>query len=358
MLTLLVGTHIPRLEIGTIEDGPDKLLHFFAFMVITILVRISPLGRSGVRTAVLMVLLAAFDEVTQELPGLNRNFDPLDLIADASGIVTALCWCFALGPTRRGSRSHRLRQFRRLAGLRLMLASMTNWIHVATCGVLGAMIGGVLLGVAGRNPVIGPITMVVVGGMTGFVASAIIMIEAGRRHSMNRIDAEYRCLACLRGPTSVQACSRCGGRHLPEPSSARVPDRRVVLRTSSLVLLLAGLGIGAYVLLLGLVPGAPMPLPVLRGSMSWYEGLQVSMSMTLDATFLGIFAAMVVWWNRRRTAITSELEGVRCLSCGHDLYGASAGLEGGRCPECGADFKMDRPDLMAGSGEQGENVSR
>jgi hypothetical protein len=132
----------------------------------------------------------------------------------------------------------------------------------------------------------------------------------------------------------------------------------VVLRTSSLVLLLAGLGIGGYVLLLGLVPGAPMPLPVLRGSMSWYEGLQVSMSMTLDATFLGIFAAMVVGWNRRRTAIASELEGVRCLSCGHDLYGVPAGLEGGRCPECGADFKMDRPDLMAGSGEQGENVPR
>ena len=37
ILTLLIGTHIPKLVIGQPGDGPDKLLHFFAFGMIPLL---------------------------------------------------------------------------------------------------------------------------------------------------------------------------------------------------------------------------------------------------------------------------------------------------------------------------------
>lgn len=358
ILVLLVGTHIPRLAIGTPEDGPDKLLHFFAFAVITTLLRISDLGRTSLRTGILALGLAILDEITQELPGLNRSFDSLDLVADASGILLALAWCKALGPMHRGSCNHRARETRNYAALRLLLASPTNWIHVATAGVLGAMIGGVLLGIAGRNPVIGPITMIVVGAMSGFVAAAVIVVEAGRRFSLRRIDRDRRCLSCLRGIPDDEACPACGGRHLESPPTPGVPTRRMALRITGFVLVLALLGVGAYVILLRSMPGSTYSLPLIRGAMSWYGGIQISLSMTLDAVFLGIPAALLVWRSRRGTAVASELEGIRCLACGHSLRGISKGEVAGRCPECGEEFPREGPGRMAISPDQGENVGR
>lgn len=358
ILVLLIGTHIPRLAIGTPEDGPDKLLHFFAFAVITTLLRVSDLGRTSLRTGILALSLAFLDEITQELPGLNRSFDRLDLVADASGIVLALVWCKALGPLQRGSFNHRLRETRTFAALRLLLSSPTNWIHIGTAGVLGAMIGGVLLGIGGRNPVIGPITMIVVGAMAGFVAAAVIVVEAGRRFSLGRIDRDRRCLCCLDPIPEEGECPACGGEYRSSPPTPGVPARQVALRITGFVLLLALAGVGVYVVLLGSVPGSVYSLPVLRGALSWYGGIQISMSMTLDAVFLGIPAALLVWRSRWKMALASELEGIRCLSCGHDLQGIPIGDITGRCPECGEEFQGDRPGAMAVSPEQGENGGR
>ena len=355
ILVLLVGTHIPRLELGPPGDGPDKLLHFFAFAVIATLLRVSDLGRTAIRTGLLAFSLAIFDEVTQEIPGLNRSFDLLDLVADAGGTLTALAWCTALAPTRRGSFSHRLRQIRRFAGLRLLLASPMNWVHIATGGVLGAMLVGVFLGVVGRNPIIGPITMVVVGSMTGFIAAAVLVVEAGGRHSIRRLDRERRCLSCLRTTPPGGDCQRCSGRYLEAPIGFEVPDRQVLFRVSILVVALA-LFIVAYYF--RAIPGqSSLQIPILDAVSRWYGQLETSMSMAMDATILGIFAASFVWWNRRRSAIASEDEGVRCLACGHDLQGIPHQDPGGRCPECGAEFAMEPPNSMARTTEQGENDS-
>ena len=62
ILVLLIGTHIPRLELGPPDDGPDKLLHFFAFGVVATLLRISSLGRSTLRTAFIAGTLALLDD--------------------------------------------------------------------------------------------------------------------------------------------------------------------------------------------------------------------------------------------------------------------------------------------------------
>ena len=119
--------------------------------------------------------------------------------------------------------------------------------------------------------------------------------------------------------------------------------------------LVAVVAVAAYVALLASVPGSSYPLPILRTVMTWYEGLEPSMSMAIDATFLGIAAAALVAWLRRRSAIRSESEGVRCLGCGHDLRGGSGDGELGRCSECGVEFRRVAAERMADSGAKGEN---
>ena len=74
-----------------------------------------------------------------------------------------------------------------------------------------------------------------------------------------------------------------------------------------------------------------------------------------DLNALGIAAAALVAWLRRRSAIRSESEGVRCLGCGHDLRGGSGDGELGRCSECGVEFRRVAAERMADSGAKGEN---
>ena len=348
ILVLFIGTHIPKLAIGGPDDGPDKLLHLFAFAVVTFLLRISDLGRTTVRTAVIAVPIAILDEVTQELPGLNRSFDLLDLAADGGGIALALAWTAALSPSRRGSDAHRLEQRRRIASLRFLLASLQNWLHILVAGVLGAMLLGVLLGAGGRNPIIGPVTMTVVGGMSGFIAGVIAIVEAGRRHAMRRIDAEDRCLHCLRvlSPAADEAgiprrCD-CGFVDPGRPVTGGLPRRRLALRVVLSVLVIAPLGLVAQLLVMEL--GGSMPR--LRSIQVWFTGLGPSTGMAFDAVLLGLVAAAVAGHARWRSAIDSEREGIRCLHCGHDVRGHRAEVELATCPECGAEFRTrDRPPV-------------
>ncbi|MAC18538.1 MAG: hypothetical protein CMJ23_02465 [Phycisphaerae bacterium] len=356
---LLIGTHIPKLVIGQPGDGPDKLLHFFAFAMITLLLRISDLGRTTRRTAVIAGLLALFDEVTQEIPGLHRSFDLLDLVADAGGIAVALAWCRALGPPRRGSVAHHLESRRRFAAVRLLLASIQNWIHIGIAGAFGAMLGGVFLGVFGRNPVIGPVTMIVVGGMSGFIAGVVAVVEAGRRHSIRRIDAERRCLWCLQvlpdsnsGEEAVRC--QCGTVDPGLPVTGGLRPRRVAFRIAGLLIVIAILAMLGYVILLRLGPAVPF----LRRGLVWYTGLGASTSMAFDAIGLGLVGALLMGRSRRLAAIESESEGQHCFQCGQDLRGVSLDQTRGRCPECGAEFHAVWADSMAVTGSSGDNAER
>lgn len=335
VLVLLIGTHIPRLNLGPEEDGPDKLLHFAAFAIIATLVRVATPGRTILVAGLFGVALALFDEVTQEIPGLNRSFDPFDLVADFGGIVVALAWCVALGPPRRGPSWWRDAYRRRVAGYRLLLASPGNWLHLAVAGVLGAMIGGVLLAVAGRNPVVGPITMTVVGAETGLVAGIVGALEIGRRHAAGRIEREDRCLGCL--VPGVPAGSRCGcgAEARPVDPARRVAPRRLLLPTAITLLLAAVVLVGGYLGLQALRFRMVRPWPVF----SWYDRLAVADAMALDAIVLGLVGAAAVGTRRRLATRCAEAEGVRCLRCGHDLQGTPDHDGEGRCPECGNGFQ-------------------
>ena len=334
MLVLLAGTHYPKLVIGTPGDGPDKILHFLAFGTVTVLVRLSGIARSAASALVIMGSLAILDEVTQEIPGLGRNFDLLDLVADACGIIVALAWIAALAPDRHGPEWFRIGQTRRIASLVLLLASPVNWLHLAIATALGAMVGGVFLGVAGRNPVVGPVTMVVVGAAAGGVAGLVACLESGRRHSTDRMDRERRCLECL-AANGCPECETCGGGYRG-PSVRRIPSRRIAMTATVWTIGSAVLLFAAYLLV--------MPFSSDRNWMGaavrQYDALGLSFEMMVDASLLGLIGSFVVYRSRRRMSRLAARYGIECLRCGHDLQGLPEQSET-RCPECGEALVAD-----------------
>ena len=97
VLTLMPASDVPR--IGWAERlAVDKLVHAFLFGVQVILLALAFSGRPAWRRRAhpyLLALLAAVAfgalvEILQELMGLGRHADVLDLLADAAGAVAGL----------------------------------------------------------------------------------------------------------------------------------------------------------------------------------------------------------------------------------------------------------------------------
>jgi len=93
-LALVVATHWPRLNL---QEAPiqasDKVYHFAAFLLWTLLIAASgffgrPLSRRNVQWSVAIAsVYAPLDELTQALPGVNRDVTALDLVANLTGVV-------------------------------------------------------------------------------------------------------------------------------------------------------------------------------------------------------------------------------------------------------------------------------
>ena len=93
-IALVTGTHWPQPDIPSSLSVSDKALHVSAYLLWGLLLLSTGLAGSGLR-AVLMVLLvggafAATDEITQQLPGVNRSAESLDFLADLLGLSIAL----------------------------------------------------------------------------------------------------------------------------------------------------------------------------------------------------------------------------------------------------------------------------
>ncbi len=343
-LTLLAATHYPKLVIGGPGDGPDKLLHLASFLTLTVLFRVSGIASSIPRAIGAMSLLAIFDEVTQEIPGLNRTFDRVDLLADGLGIILAAAWLKALGPPSPGAASFPRYQ-RRMSGLRLLLSRFSNWCQVLVAGTFGAMIGGTVIAVIGRNPFVGPVTMLVVGAIVGGIAAMVAAIESGRRQMDRRLDSDRRCLDCLeRVGDGAPECG-CGGRVAVEHQLASPPRGRILLPTIILVLGVAALGI--LLDLLHVFTAFQVGGPGNR-VVKWFGNLPTSDAMAFDAALLGLIAAGSVaglrWWSDRRASHAPW----RCVVCGYDLRHRGADSI---CPECGA----RTPSAIADGGPSGDD---
>lgn len=94
-LVLAVATHYPHVRVPTDASHVDKVIHFGAFGVLAALFYFAVgLGarathrRSMWLSLAVLLPYAVVDETTQQLFG--RHTDPLDLGADAAGVVLAL----------------------------------------------------------------------------------------------------------------------------------------------------------------------------------------------------------------------------------------------------------------------------
>jgi VanZ family protein len=100
-LALFTGTHLPPRVAEEWQDGlavapSDKLLHFSAYLGLAMLLAMAlgtfrRLGlREYVAVGIVTAVLGALDEWTQLLPGVNRNAEIMDWVADATGAACGL----------------------------------------------------------------------------------------------------------------------------------------------------------------------------------------------------------------------------------------------------------------------------
>jgi len=94
LIAMFVGTHLPQGMESTVSHS-DKLIHFSAYMVLTIMALASWELATGILHPqhffvvwLCGTLYGAFDEVTQ-IP-VGRSCDGMDWLADVVGIVTGL----------------------------------------------------------------------------------------------------------------------------------------------------------------------------------------------------------------------------------------------------------------------------
>ncbi len=96
VIALLTGTHLPNPEGLFPMEGNDKWLHFCAYFGLAFLLATWRSSKSRVCWKLTLAvwfataLFGATDELTQQLPGINRHCDFADWIADTSGSACGL----------------------------------------------------------------------------------------------------------------------------------------------------------------------------------------------------------------------------------------------------------------------------
>lgn len=97
-LALVTLTHWPRLELPVvIIERPDLVAHAGAFGLLTLLLIAASFfgpalsARNIARAALISAAYAPIDELTQSLPGVNRDTNLSDFLADLAGVILAAC---------------------------------------------------------------------------------------------------------------------------------------------------------------------------------------------------------------------------------------------------------------------------
>ncbi len=101
-LAIFVMTHLPG---PVLPDGPvgaDKLVHAGAYWLLAVLMAArrwvagSYRGRDWITLMAVIVVYAAFDELTQMIPVIHRHADWWDGVADVAGAMTGLAMFYGL----------------------------------------------------------------------------------------------------------------------------------------------------------------------------------------------------------------------------------------------------------------------
>lgn len=96
LTALVTGTHLPHPEVLIPVESNDKWLHFGAYFGLAFLMATRRQTRRPVtRSATLAIwglvaCIGVVDELTQQLPGINRQCEFADWLADITGAICGL----------------------------------------------------------------------------------------------------------------------------------------------------------------------------------------------------------------------------------------------------------------------------
>lgn len=346
-LALELGTHWPRLELGT--EGfhvSDKMLHTAAFAGGAVLLWLSGWIRRPRWIFVAVVAWAAMDEVTQRIPGLGRTSSAVDLLAGAIGaaLIAALLW--AMGAIGRPGGAARLAHARALWGIE---ESLGRWSAVGLV-LLGALLVAPLGAIIGRwifllPRIERPTEGIVEGALLGAAAGAHMTMEVLRRRYLAR--APRRCFRCDCEAPAVLAtkasapCTDCGAT-LWASQWSEPPTVRII---TGVQIVLAAMAVAALMVLLTF--GLTLGVGTVAIQRQWslvsdlgaaYRDLGYDMHLVIELFWVALVAAIGVRLVRWRLAAVLDRQHERCVSCRFDLRGTATAHGEGTCPECGQRF--------------------
>lgn len=340
-LGLTTGTHWPNLEIGPEVPASDKIIHMLAFGGLFILFRQARwITRLWLLWIVVMVW-AAIDETSQQLPGLNRTVSIYDYMADTLGITTAMALLWSIGPI--GSAANR-RRLRSLAFIfDEMFAKARPW--VAAIGVFmaaGAVLAVLLPRLTAETDRIVILVALFISGIT-----TLTLWWRQWNKTAQACNARRPCLACgetaAAGLDRCRACGEATGRGTWEGGNAPPLKRMITMGRRPLlaaVIVLAG-GFAlifatplAYAWLIEHRAGGWLAPRLVR----MVGAMPAELNNTIDFAALLLLLAGVVRLYRAALARFHD-RAARCEGCGHDLRGTPTDERGrGRCGECGREF--------------------
>ena len=344
-LAATVATHWPRLSLAPAESPVDKLAHALSFAFLTVLAwRARTVARLGALAA-MMVAWATVDELSQSIPGLHRQTDLDDWLADLVGIMVALAFLSAFRPMGRGLGA--LFGMRRACALDGVLASGIAWLHLATAAALGAAAGAPLGVIADswfqrKGPQ--PWQYGFIGAVLGAGVAVHALLESGIRWRTRRAFAERPCLGCgtprAGGIGAPCACAACGRPHgdldwcdavgIDGREEGRLCVRPVVLGVAAVIVL--------NFAVIALMTSLRLHVDAVMRFDRWFAGLPSDARILADAMGVALVGAWALAQCRRRIADALDMGGTRCLRCGFDLQATAPGDRDGRCPECGTGF--------------------
>ncbi|MEC8559591.1 MAG: hypothetical protein VXY94_05895 [Planctomycetota bacterium] len=191
ILLLVVGTHWPRLDVGTAPGGSDKLLHFLGFGLLVFALRISGWLRGFWSLCATGLAAAILVELTQHVLPIGRHWSIPDVTAGGFGIVVAATIVASVGPAGgRGADRLRRRWFEIAWSLLARSGPCLNILVAGALGVLVLGLGGVLCsslllpdpaaGGSGRS--FDSLDLFVLGGLLGGIPAMALSFLAGFRH--------------------------------------------------------------------------------------------------------------------------------------------------------------------------------
>lgn len=346
-VTLIVGTHWPKLDLGGGSEsgspgGIDKVAHFTAFGILTIL-----LWRSGWFRARWLVVLIALawagaDELSQSIAVFERTAGWPDFAAGSAGILTVGMWLWALKPV--GGTLNRMRLRGQNAALERVLGDWRNLARLAIGGAAVSAVGAAIMWAAlawleAEKQIDALLLSCLILGSAVAWWMLLVML---RRTQQQNADAR-ECFECG-SPIDIAAtderghgiCTACGsefrvGQWIPAPPLPNRVILRLAIQPALAGFALFAIGGVTFLLLLRLARESAVVHAVMRG-------MRPELVLVLDTAFLFTVIAVGVRLFRSSVATVYDKQGVQCLQCGHDLRATPTAKGIGTCGECGARF--------------------